>query len=180
MLYLQVSDGNESDQAVFATLMKNFREKWDCDAIFVADAALYSVDNIESLANLRWVSRVPATIKDAEQLIACICNTYGGIRQRWLVVESQARLKSDLKELDKPVHKQLEESQKKRQELEKKDFACAADAFKEAERLNRQLRYHQLHQIEVKPIPYYNKAGRPTKGTRTRWLSLSPYIYSNP
>ena len=64
MLYLQVSDGNESDQAVFATLMKNFREKWDCDAIFVADAALYSVDNIESLANLRWVSRVPATIKD--------------------------------------------------------------------------------------------------------------------
>ncbi len=82
----------------------------------VADAALYSVDNIESLANLKWVSRVPATIKDAEQLmakvseeafisstlegykIACICNTYGGIRQRWLVVESQARLKSDLKQ----------------------------------------------------------------------------------
>ena len=30
----------------------------------VADAALYSVDNIESLANLKWVSRVPATIKD--------------------------------------------------------------------------------------------------------------------
>jgi len=180
-LYLKVADGNESDQAVFATLMKNFREKWDCDAIFVADATLYSVDNMQSLANLRWVSRVPATIKDAEQLmekvseeafvsstlegykIACICNTYGGIRQRWLVIESQARLKSDLKQLDKQVHRQLEESQKKRQELEKKDFACAADAFKEAERLNKQLRYHQLHQIEVKPIPYYNKAGRPTK-----------------
>jgi len=73
---------------------------------------------------------------------------------------SQARLKSDLKQLDKQVHKQLEEAQKKLQELEKKDFACAADALKEAELLNKKLRYHQLHQIEVKPMPYYNKAGR--------------------
>jgi len=114
-----------------------------------------SAENIQSLTNLRWISRVPATIKEAEQLmehlsidalnasslegyrIACVCSTYGGIQQRWLVVESQARLKSDLKQLDKEVHKQLEVAQKKLQELGKKDFACAADALKEAELLNK-------------------------------------------
>ena len=68
-LYLRVADGNESDQAIFAQLMREFRQQWNCDALFVADAALYSGENLQSLTNLRWLSRVPATIKEAEQLI---------------------------------------------------------------------------------------------------------------
>ena len=39
-LYLRVADGNESDQAIFAQLMQEFRQQWDCNALFVADAAL--------------------------------------------------------------------------------------------------------------------------------------------
>jgi len=39
-LYLRVADGNESDRAIFAQLIREFNREWDIDALFVADAAL--------------------------------------------------------------------------------------------------------------------------------------------
>ncbi|NEQ87130.1 MAG: hypothetical protein F6K26_45995 [Moorea sp. SIO2I5] len=96
--------------------MTEFRKQWDSDALFVADAALYSQENLQALTPKRWVSRVPGTIKAAQQLMeqlpeqafhpsqlkgyqwSCVCSTYAGIKQRWLVVESQARKEADLKQ----------------------------------------------------------------------------------
>lgn len=40
-LYLRVGDGNESDKAVFAQLMVQFKAQLNFDALFVADSALY-------------------------------------------------------------------------------------------------------------------------------------------
>jgi transposase len=68
-LYLRVADGNESDQAILAQLMKDFREQWDSDALFVADAALYTQENLKLLSNLRWLSRVPATLTAAREFM---------------------------------------------------------------------------------------------------------------
>ena len=45
-LFLRVGDGNESDKAVFAQLMQQFRQQWDFEGIYVADSALYSEDNL--------------------------------------------------------------------------------------------------------------------------------------
>ncbi len=181
-LYLRVADGNESDQAIFAQLMREFRSSVDCNALFVADAALYSEENLQSLTNLRWLSRVPATIQEAQQLMeqlseealypsqvsgyrwSCLCSTYAGIPQRWLVVESEARKEADLKRLDKKISQHLEEAQKQLKQLGQKDFACAPDALAAAQEWNQRLRYHRLDQIEVVPRPYYHKAGRPRKG----------------
>jgi transposase len=124
-LYLRVGDGNEADSAMFAQLVSKFRQQWQIDALFVADAALYNADNLIQMKQLRWVSRVPATLKDAQELlinlhpqalvpselagykIAALGNQYSGINQRWLLVESQARLESDLAQLDKQIAKQL-------------------------------------------------------------------------
>ena len=68
-LYLRVADGNESDTGVFAKLIRDFKQEWNIDALFVADAALYSADNIQQLESLLWLSRVPATIKEAQNLL---------------------------------------------------------------------------------------------------------------
>jgi transposase len=68
-LYLRVGDGNETDSTVFARLIGEFKQQWDVDALFVADAALYTADNLKQMAKLRWVSRVPATLKDAKDLL---------------------------------------------------------------------------------------------------------------
>lgn len=107
-LFLRVADGNEADQAVFAELLTDFRERLDLDALFVTDAALYGAHNLASLRNLRWLCRVPRTLREARRVsaqtpqeafvqssihegyrIAEIESNYGGISQRWLVVHSE-------------------------------------------------------------------------------------------
>ena len=98
--YLRVGDGNETDSAVFARLILEFKQQWDVDALFVADAALYTADHLQQMAQLRWVSRVPATLTSAKDLlqqlhpdafvpsslagyqIAAYCNYYAEIKQR--------------------------------------------------------------------------------------------------
>lgn len=39
-LYLRVADGNEADKSIFPSIIREFRQEWDLDTLFVADAAL--------------------------------------------------------------------------------------------------------------------------------------------
>ena len=149
-LYLRVGDGNETDSAMFGQLVKEFKQQWDIDALFVADAALYTAGNLAQMSQLRWVSRVPATLTAAKQLleeidssalvasslpgykIAACGNSYAGTQQRWLVVESQARLESDLKQLDKRVAQKLIAATSALKQLSSQQFACQPDALQAA------------------------------------------------
>lgn len=157
-----MADGNESDSAIFAHLLREFRQQWEIDALFVADAALYSQENLQQMHSLRWLSRVPATLAVAQFLlenvseaafvastetgyrIAECCNDYGGAKQRWLIVESVARQEADLKQQEKRLAKQLSQAQSQLRQLCLTEFACAADALKAAKRFESQLRFHQL------------------------------------
>ena len=65
-LYLRVAHGNEVDSAMFGTLMADFHKQWQIDALFVADAALYTEDNLQMIVSLRWVYRVPAPVTAAK------------------------------------------------------------------------------------------------------------------
>src|SRR5215208_956281 len=56
-LFLRVADGNEADQATFAELIRTFKAQLDLEALFVADSALYSAQNLATLGNLRWLCR---------------------------------------------------------------------------------------------------------------------------
>ena len=55
-LYLRVGDGNETDSAMFGKLVTQFKQQWNIDALFVADAALYTAGNLTQMSQLRWVS----------------------------------------------------------------------------------------------------------------------------
>lgn len=69
---------------------------------------------------------------------------YGGIRQRWILVDSQARRKSDIKKLDKK-HEQVQQNcHQDLQVLARQDFACIADAIAVAEKLLTKMKWHQL------------------------------------
>ena len=74
-------------------------------------------------------------------------SNYGGIEQRWLVVESSLRRDADQRKLSKNLKKAEIESQKKLRELSNIEFACSADAVSAASRLSKQLKYHNLTQI---------------------------------
>jgi transposase len=96
----------------------------------VADSALYTAPNLEMVTNLRWLTRVPLSLKQAQQMVSQLKVTefsdssvigyrwseqrsnYGGIAQRWLVVESSFRGESDRRKLEKNLKKAELESKK--------------------------------------------------------------------
>ncbi|MBC6473545.1 MAG: IS1634 family transposase, partial [Hormoscilla sp. GM102CHS1] len=77
---------------------------------------------------------------------------YGGIEQRWLVVESQKRRESDLKSLEKKIQKELGTIEKKLKDLSPHNFACKPDAIKAANQLFKKSKYHQLASINTQVV----------------------------
>jgi len=166
-LFLRIGDGNESDQAVFPKIFCEFKKQLDLDALMVADSALYSESNLREMASLKWLSRVPLTIKQAKDLVSqqeaetftqstiagyrwsLHQSVYGGIQQRWLVVESDVRRESDLRRLEKNLKKAQAEADKKLRELSAQSFACVADALQAAQKLSQKLKYHHLTAIQA-------------------------------
>jgi transposase len=169
-LFLRVGSGNESDRAVFASICQEFKQQLNLDSLMVADTALYSAPNLSMLTNLRWLTRVPLSLKQSQQLVSQLneaeftsCSVsgyswsehksnYGGIEQRWLVVESRLRRESDLRKLEKKLKKAKAEAENKLQELSKIEFACAADAAAAAHRLSKQLKFYNITQVSSKEI----------------------------
>ena len=180
-LYLPIADGNEADKAVFAQLMLEFRQQLSFDALMVADSALYSADNLKLLQGLRWISRVPLTVAEAKRLVSQLKaeefvathlpgyriaereSLYGGVTQRWAIVESAARQQADIKQLHSSLAK-LE--QRLHQQLTQScltDFRCEADALLAADRFAKKLEYHCLEAVTVTKHSQHVKPGRPRK-----------------
>lgn len=180
-LFVRVADGNESDRAIFAQLIEQFKQEWNLDSIYVADSALYSAENLQQLGQLNWITLVPRSIKTAKilaesmedevfvesqipgyRIASCGCD-YGGVRQRWLIIESEKRRDSDFQQLDRRLKKQLKIATSELKSLMKQDFACVADAKQAADKLSRSWKYHCLESVEIETHPHYNQAGRPSK-----------------
>jgi transposase len=122
-LFLRVADGDEADQAIFAQILCNFKQQLNLDSLMVADSALYTASNLALMVNLKWLTRVPLTVKQVKLLVSQLTeqdfvpsqikgyrwslhkSNYAAIEQRWLVVESESRRKSDLKRLEKKLEK---------------------------------------------------------------------------
>jgi hypothetical protein len=70
-LFMQVGDGNKLDSQAFPEMIKAFQSQWQGEKLdlFVMDAAFYEEENlIESKEKTNWLSRVPLTIKAAQEL----------------------------------------------------------------------------------------------------------------
>lgn len=169
-LGLRIGSGNESDQQQFGQLLQEFKSQMQWDSLMVLDSGFYSQENLQMSQNLSWLSRVPLRVKAAHKEVHSdseakfipselegyryreIPQNYGGIQQRWLLVESQKRRESDLKKLDKNLKKEATESEKKLRELGRQTFACEADARKAAHKLLLKSKYHQLTEIEIETV----------------------------
>ncbi len=184
-LFLRVADGNEADQAAFAELLKDFRTRLDLDALFVADGALYSADNLASLGNLRWLCRVPRTLGEARRAlaqtpreefvqsslhegyrIAEIESDYGRVAQRWMVVHSEELQKAASGRLERRLSRREKELGRELSRLRSKTFACRADATEAAEAFAAEhlKNHHRLADQQIVAVARYGKRGRPTKG----------------
>jgi len=180
-LYLRVADGNETDKAVFAQLMQEFRQQFSLDALMVADSALYSASNLKLVQGLRWISRVPLTVAEAKHLINELDaqqfvatgmpgyriveqdSLYGGVPQKWVIVESEARKQADIKQLQTCLNKLEQQLNQQLTQLCAQDFRCEADALLAADRFAKKLKYHYLATVMVTKHSQHKKPGRPRK-----------------
>jgi hypothetical protein len=99
---------------------------------------------VKSLAESEFVKSEKTGYSYAQKKI-----TYGDIEQRWLVVQSQDRKKSDLEKLSKKIEKALLNTQTKLKKLAQEKFACVADAKKELTKISKEFKYHQVENIEI-------------------------------
>jgi transposase len=80
-----------------------------------------------------------------------------------LIVESEARRLSDLKQLEKRLSKHLASAQSQLKQLSQQQFACEADALGAANRCEAKLTFYRLDSLQIIQESSYTKAGRPRK-----------------
>jgi transposase len=165
-LYLKIDSGNVDDKSVFVKRMKEFKKQWKFEGVYVADSALYTAENLLAMEEMKWITRVPLSIKEAQTKILEIEekewkvsrikgykiakreSEYGTIKQRWLVIESEARKRASLQKLEKQIEKQEEKTESMLRKLYRQNFACQADAESAIEKLSESWKYHRIKEIE--------------------------------
>jgi transposase len=174
-LLMRVGDGNEADKAVFGKILIEFKKQIVFDSIMVCDSALYSQENLKLIEHLKWISRVPMTIKKAQELVQSVeieeidekekerrasinldgynwkeeVVNYGGIKQIWLIVESQKRKESDLEKLDKKIQKEKEKVEKLLKELKKENFETPEQARYKLKGINKKLKFFEITEVQT-------------------------------
>jgi transposase len=186
-------DGNASDTQVFQqraqALMHAFKDT-PRPRYLVADAQLYCEDNAPHLAQLGFITRIPATLKLVSTVIgqALQWDTWQtfdertryqtlelchyGMAQRWLVVYSQAALERAQAALNNAKEREHEAIEKQLFHLQAKRFGSPQAAQDALARLAKGWKYHQVESSNLSPHKRYAKKGRPTPRTplkATQW-----------
>jgi transposase len=181
-MWLEALSGNTSDKKSFAKTVKQFQKQFKAVEMpyIVMDSAFYSEKNIVACSDLKWVTRVPETLKEVKALYSSIDrdamtiagdgyrylqveSEYGDIRQRWLVVHSDHALEREMKTFEKNLGKARDRNAIDVKHLRNQVFACEADARKAAERFSKKIRYQNL-EIEIIEKGRFGVKGRPKKG----------------
>jgi transposase len=185
---MQPLSGNSSDAQEFGQVIRAHIEQLHTTygaTYLVADSALYSEDNLATLAQtaIKWITRVPATVSEAHAALAAanpqamapltegyryqeLTSTYGSVDQRWLLIASEARQPQAQRTVDKQRRKQSAQEVKTFQKLCGTPFACEADARQALVTFAQGLQATFLHTSTVYAQPRYRKRGRPGRDTQ--------------
>jgi transposase len=186
-LLMKPLSGNTNDQVEFGRLITEHVQQLRTAhpiTYLVADSALYTAENLGHLAQsgLKWITRVPATLTEVHAVLARVTpetmtpladgyryheevSTYGGSRQRWIVVYSEARQQRSRRTVEKQLRTQSETELKAFKHLRRTTFACAADAQQALAVFTQALQATRLEGGWIRPVTRYGKRGRPTPET---------------
>ena len=185
--WIQALDGNTSDSRVFPSLVEAYLGQLREGEMpyLVADSALYSAENLQRLSGVKWLTRVPERVGAAKGLIAevgaekmrpaCregyryleLCTTYGGVRQRGLVVWSAQAEERERARLQKQVGKERRQAEKAWRALCRREFGSQEEAEAAVREQEKRWRYHRL-EVRYQPVKYYGHRGRPPAGATPR------------
>lgn len=177
--FLELGDGNQSDKKEFAGLLKKFKEQWQFEGLHIADSALYSADNLQQLSGINWLCSVPKTIREVQEVVTELTSEqfvstdlegyrlspvereYAGVKQRWLIVESEQKKALDLKQLNKKVEKATAQAHQQLQQLSRQEFACREDALTALKQWQKSLDWHKLEDQQMVEKCHYGHRGKP-------------------
>jgi transposase len=71
-IFLKLASGNQADSSCFGQIAVDYQKQLEVDSLMVADCALYTESNLKLMSQLRWLCRVPLTIKSAQTLISTL------------------------------------------------------------------------------------------------------------
>jgi transposase len=179
-------DGNASDTQIFQerahALMATLKGS-PTPRYVVADAKLYNDENAPNLAKLRFITRIPGTLKLVTQVIGqalrgdtwqCLDATtryqpielcHYGMAQRWLVVSSQASLERAEVSVNKACEREAAAIEKQLFHMQATRFETPTQAREALSVLAKKWRYHQVESDELIDHKRYAKKGRPTADT---------------
>ena len=181
--WLEALDGNSSDKSTFVPTIQAYMSQLEAaeSPYFVVDSALFTADNVRTLGETRWVSRVPQTIGQAQTLVAEVAQeemgaldpagywgrevlvSYGDIEQRWLVVYSEAAAAREAKSFARRLERQQAQAEKALRRLQRQTFACEADGQEAVAQASRRWRYHRAA-VRLQPVERHAQPGRPPDG----------------
>ena len=186
-LWMEALNGNESDKKSFHETIEKVNKftaqlKNAAEFMWIADSALYTIDKLLAVNGLKWITRVPETIKDARELVELpddkiswenlengykIFETesnYGGMAQRWLLVYSEQAYKRETKTFERKVEAEGLELNKEAWHLSNKIFLCEQDALNAAKLFEKQYKYH-LIESQIELLEKFVGHGRPTQNS---------------
>jgi transposase len=194
-LWMESLDGNSSDKTSFQETVRKV-QKFTSDLrsapdnlCFVVDAAFYVPEKLAELDDVHWITRVPAQLKEARNLLKTPRNeliwqkfdeNYGayehevnihGIKQRWLLIESQHAYQREIKTFQRRMDKKSEELAKKLWHLGNQEFKCAKDAEKAIKPMLKSLKYHRID-YQIVPIKRHTRKGRPKEGAEKQTVAF--------
>ncbi|MCP5003946.1 MAG: IS1634 family transposase, partial [Planctomycetes bacterium] len=151
-VYMQAASGNINDNPGFENIVKHHISSLKAaqdSQYFIADAALYTAETIQSLDEQKqlFISRAPQKLKQVKNAIAeqasltfepldngyrgaWLSSEYGEVKQRWLLIESEQAKKREQHTFDKRMEKESSAAFKSFKKLSRQRFSCSLDADK--------------------------------------------------
>ena len=182
-------DGNASDNNIFKErsekIIEQFKES-ETPRYLVADSKLYIKDNAGNLAQVAFITRIHGNIKlerevidkawdedqwesiDENSRFQCFYITHYGIRQRWLVVYSDAAFQRAEKTIEKAKNREYEKVGKQLFHLQAERFESEEAAGNALEKVVAGLKYHKLDNSKLIRHIKYSKPGKPTADTQVK------------
>lgn len=179
-LFMKTYSGNASDHQTLLDAMNSVRESMRAslteECYFIADAAFYTQPNIADL-NVHWISRVPATIKEAEMLLRSdaameqsasdsrysffeVASEYAGVRQKWVLVYSEEMCVKKERTFEKRLEKARASAQKALSRMQNLEFACETDAISHANEWIKQYPLFKFESITVEMLTRKASGGK--------------------
>lgn len=183
-LLMQPLNGNAEDKTTLRTTVQAYLEQLQTTyrpEYVVADSALYTAQTLPALTGAYWITRVPATLKEAHQLLRQLdpatlpaldeqtryqtfSTSYAGIPQRWVVVYSDAARQRAQHTVRRQCLKASETELQAFTALCQQAFACEADARHALAALQHRLTLTTVEDAAVVAVPHSHRRGRPKAG----------------